>query len=307
MKQKLFLFIIILFTTVRAFADSFAPEADTFLWRISKANQPTSYLIGTMHIAPKHTVLPQHFQAALLQSKQILMESRQDEDNPQAILQTLRLMRDNKTLGENIGVARVQKMRELITGSGIEEILPMINKDSHIAPWLVWYYSEFALTPHYFSGDAGIDSQLEKLAQSQHIPVNSLERNEPIFLMQTIPNDVITRSLDIRFQHADIARGEMEKSWRWYAAGQARKIWAHDMSDEAFRYAATPQDVPFLKDFLNDKLLRQRNQNWLPTIKQTLPKQSTTIAVGGLHLFGEYGLIRLLRQAGYTVEPVLPN
>ena len=51
-------------------------------------------------------------------------------------------------------------------------------------------------------------------------------------------------------------------------------------------------------------LLKDRNENWVPNIIKNIRKQDCFIAVGALHLAGENGLIRLLRQEGYTLSPV---
>ena len=48
----------------------------------------------------------------------------------------------------------------------------------------------------------------------------------------------------------------------------------------------------------------KRNRNWMEKIEMTLPVQSVLIAVGAAHLLGPEGLIQLLRDRGYTVEPV---
>ena len=48
----------------------------------------------------------------------------------------------------------------------------------------------------------------------------------------------------------------------------------------------------------------ERNRNWMEKIEMTLPVQSVLIAVGAAHLLGPQGLIQLLRDSGYTVEPV---
>ncbi|HEX4875048.1 MAG TPA: TraB/GumN family protein [Chitinophagaceae bacterium] len=54
-----------------------------------------------------------------------------------------------------------------------------------------------------------------------------------------------------------------------------------------------------------DYLIQQRNLNWMKQLPQLMKKQSQFIAVGALHLAGENGLVKLLREAGYTVTPVL--
>jgi uncharacterized protein YbaP (TraB family) len=39
-------------------------------------------------------------------------------------------------------------------------------------------------------------------------------------------------------------------------------------------------------------------------MKELLPKQTTLFVVGAGHLPGEFGMINLLREAGYKVKPV---
>lgn len=47
-----------------------------------------------------------------------------------------------------------------------------------------------------------------------------------------------------------------------------------------------------------------RNRDWMKHIPTYIKNKSTFIAVGAAHLPGEEGLIQLLRNAGYTVEPM---
>ena len=53
-----------------------------------------------------------------------------------------------------------------------------------------------------------------------------------------------------------------------------------------------------------ERLAYKRNRQWMDKITMTLPVQSVLVAVGAAHLVGEQGLIKLLRDRGYTVEPV---
>ena len=45
----------------------------------------------------------------------------------------------------------------------------------------------------------------------------------------------------------------------------------------------------------------------MPKLEKLLSERANTVAVGAAHLFGEHGLIALLRQQGYTVEPIMPK
>lgn len=53
-----------------------------------------------------------------------------------------------------------------------------------------------------------------------------------------------------------------------------------------------------------DSLLKDRNLAWIEKLPEIMKTESTFIAVGCLHLVGEFGLINLLREAGYEVEPI---
>lgn len=53
-----------------------------------------------------------------------------------------------------------------------------------------------------------------------------------------------------------------------------------------------------------DKLLDNRNKNWISKIEEFSQKQPTFYGVGAAHLAGQNGVIMLLRKAGYTVKAV---
>lgn len=56
-------------------------------------------------------------------------------------------------------------------------------------------------------------------------------------------------------------------------------------------------------DFM-ERTVYGRNRDWVEKMKDIMAEGSTFFAVGAAHLPGEKGVLALLRQAGYTVEPV---
>ena len=60
-----------------------------------------------------------------------------------------------------------------------------------------------------------------------------------------------------------------------------------------------------MMDYQNEHLLRERNEAWIPVIKENIAKRPCLIAVGCRHLLSADGLIAMLRREGYTVEPVV--
>ena len=73
------------------------------------------------------------------------------------------------------------------------------------------------------------------------------------------------------------------------------------------------QNIAELFDMMSDyeevsnvqtDLLDDRNTAWIPKIEDQIAKEPTFIAVGAAHLFGEKGVIQLLKDAGYTLKPL---
>ena len=60
-----------------------------------------------------------------------------------------------------------------------------------------------------------------------------------------------------------------------------------------------------MNDYQNEHLLRERNEAWIPVIKENIAKRPCLIAVGCRHLLSGDGLIAMLRREGYRVEPVM--
>jgi len=52
------------------------------------------------------------------------------------------------------------------------------------------------------------------------------------------------------------------------------------------------------------RLIDNRNKTWVNTLLNILPQKSVIVCVGALHLPGNNGLIKLLRNQGYIVTPI---
>ena len=74
------------------------------------------------------------------------------------------------------------------------------------------------------------------------------------------------------------------------------------------------EDIDGLFQMMNDEgmmrdyrelILDDRNEDWLGKLIESMNSQSLFVAVGAGHLGGKNGLISLLRQAGYQVEPIV--
>lgn len=64
-------------------------------------------------------------------------------------------------------------------------------------------------------------------------------------------------------------------------------------------------DTSYLE--FSEILLKKRNEKWIPKIELFIKAKSTFIAVGAAHLGGQYGVLNLLKEKGYNVEPIFFN
>ena len=73
------------------------------------------------------------------------------------------------------------------------------------------------------------------------------------------------------------------------------------------------QDRPLMKTFgrlvrrkpaLAERLLFRRNEAWIERLERWLGDGRMFVAAGTFHMFGERGLVALLRARGYRVERV---
>lgn len=53
-----------------------------------------------------------------------------------------------------------------------------------------------------------------------------------------------------------------------------------------------------------DALIYDRNRNWVEKLVKIMPERTALVCVGAGHLPGDQGLLQLLRDRGYTVEPM---
>lgn len=53
-----------------------------------------------------------------------------------------------------------------------------------------------------------------------------------------------------------------------------------------------------------DALIYDRNRNWVPKLMAIMPERACLVCVGAGHLVGDQGVLQLLRDEGYIVEPM---
>ncbi|OXA81822.1 hypothetical protein SAMN05444397_105337 [Flavobacterium aquidurense] len=67
--------------------------------------------------------------------------------------------------------------------------------------------------------------------------------------------------------------------------------------------ASTAADIMTAK--AKKYMLDERNSKWVEVLPELMKKESLFVGVGAAHLGGEFGVINLLRKAGYIVKPIM--
>lgn len=270
---------------------SFNTHARTSLWKISHGDH-TVFLGGTIHVLTRQQYpLPLPFTRAYRESARIVFETdiSQSKD-PLFFLQLKQQLSytDGKTLSSDINNDTLKSLQDYCTQAGI----PYNNLTFLKAPLVSLMLTAFELqklgidaegVDQYFYDKAVNDSkqidELESLQDQLRFIRDMGKGNEDALIMSTIKENI---------KLSKVMR-KMTLAWRSGETLTLEKDFIKPMKKEF------PQ--------IYREMLVDRNNNWLPKIRQYLTTPETELVlVGALHLTGDDGLIHQLRQSGYIVE-----
>ena len=272
---------------------------NTLLWKLSGKGIKTSYLYGTIHLIPENDFfLNKASLSAFNKTKQLVMEMDMSNQMMMALeMMTLSPMKDNKTLRDILSeedFALVQHYFEKEATSLEIKALPfkMINTwKPMISQTLLYQEMIKGKTKSY-------EMELLEMAKKQKMTLGGLETvadQMGVFDMISYEDQAAALVATIKSlqNKEDNSSTEFEQIVNLYKAQDIEGM--IEASKDEFAKA----------DNMEDELLIKRNKNWIPLIPKFAKEKSTFFAVGAAHLGGPYGIIRLLRQAGYKVEPIL--
>ena len=242
-----------------------------FLWKAHKGGDVV-WLYGTIHDAGMEAV-PAVARDAMEKSVRLLTE-----------------------LGDvKPDVDEFRKHARIASGPGIDQQLPTNDwwdlrdtlrgkiKEADLARAKPWY--AMSLLTGYMAPSQGpsMDVLLAKRAGELAMPVEYLETwEEQLAALESI---VTVDDLREAIQARDTMRCDMTRMLAAYNAGDI-------VTMEALLVVPRTRDV----------LLTARNKKWLPQIEKQFAHGGAFVAVGLGHMLGEQGLVKLLQDAGYTVE-----
>jgi uncharacterized protein YbaP (TraB family) len=281
------------FTAANSQSGKLKPLEKSLLWEISgNGLAKPSYLYGTIHMICKDdAALGDSLVAAIERTDRVYFEV--DMDNLMEMLTALKdfKMKDDTTLADLLSKEDYETVKEYMESKST--ILPFSKLETY-KPMLA---SSLLM-------ESGIGCE-ESVAMEQLILEVAKKNKKRVEGLETMSYQAsIFDSIPYKLQAEQLLK---------YVKDGGNQPGADKQFEEMIE-AYKAQDIEKLGQFIatedgglgnyEDILIFHRNRNWVEKLKAIMPGKSLTIAVGAGHLAGEKGVIKLLRQEGYTVRPI---
>jgi len=256
------------------------------LWEVSgNGLKQTSFLYGTLHVAPKNEFyLNPKVNETLKQCDVLALEVVVKLKDAMAIAPMM-VLENGKTIEDYMSPEDFARFKAYCLNT-VKMKEKRFNRYLRLKPF--WITSD--LLVQQLGKIKAVEKELEKLAKKNKVSVVGLESIS--FQMETING----MSIDDGFKQMMRDLGnELTEYRRLLAEYQKENLGALlDMVQKS------EVDTPgFTELFLNI-----RNRNWIPVIEEMIREKRAFIAVGAAHLPGEEGVVQLLKNQGYEVAPV---
>ena len=273
--------------------ESIIPTEKSLAWKISgKGLKKPSYLYGTIHMIPKSEFeLPGAIREGLDNVERVTFEIDMKEMTnivSQMGLITKSFMAGGKTLkdllnAEDYALVKAKMAEKGLPGGMFERMKPM-------------FLSTLFSSEEEEGGAENITSvemELYKMSKRRKLESGGLETAAyQMAVFDSIPYTVQAKMLVDGLRSMDsIVTGasQLDDMLRMYREQDITAMQAMISEDSGMGQ-------------YEDILLKKRNQNWIPVMSRMMADKPTLFAVGAGHLGGEYGVVALLRRAGYRVE-----
>ena len=262
-----------------------------FLWKVEGPGASTAYLLGSLHVlTPDYYPLSPTIDRAFASSRTLVEEADLDEmRDPTQMMSAMAkaMLTDGRSLDQLVSSATYAELERRAAAVG----LPMAALQ-RMKPWLVALVlmapslqaaglsAEYGVDKHFFdrAKEAGMKRQaFETLAYQ-------LDRFDQ--LSPKLQEDMLTSTM----AELDTYASKLQDLARAWAAGDVAALEKELLS----AFDKSPE--------IYNRLLVERNRNWLPQVDSCLKENAGCfIVVGAAHLVGPDGLPTLLAKRGYRV------
>ncbi len=268
------------------------------LWKVTGngAKEP-SYLFGTHHVAPVTMLTEVEGTMPALESVQTVMGEVDMISSPeqmQQIAMAYAVAPADSTLSKVLSpeqIARVDSILGKYSGGQLKCAMLDMLKPAMVSTQLAMLQTMTAFPG--FNPQEQLDQNIQSVASANGKKIEGLESIESQFKL--LMGNPISEQVKALLESIDKDGESIEKAQKLadaYVNQDLKTIQELVIDSEDME----PEDL--------ERLITNRNLNWVETLSAKIPQESVFVAVGVGHFIGEKGLINLLRQKGFTVEPV---
>ena len=280
--------VLFFFLLINLFTVSSQEKYQSLLWKIEgNGLSKASYLYGTMHVSSKIAFnLGDEFFEALSSADAVALET-----NPEVWLDFYRgddLMKASQLIDNRRNQFSSYRFYENFTSVpkyDLERFQQFLGPQDRILNQLLY---RFNYGEENYEETTYLDMFLFQSARKEGKPVFSLEDfMESFFLARrsALPDE--KEKDDNSFQSQRMSQQELQTAYLERNLDLMDSMITENFSNNYRKY-----------------LLDIRNQNMVNALDSLMPKMSIFSGVGAAHLAGENGMIEMLREKGYTVNPV---
>ena len=288
--------------------------ATPLFYKVTAPNGHILWLIGTIHVGDERTAhLPQEIYDALLSSDAIAVEidvtnfeeRLEADDDLMDAYQDATYYSDNSSPFDHLEDDVAEKLELAIKKYGGDiRANWLCYKVASMTSLLEQMMLELGRLQTY---DRGVDNQLVEMAKANGIEVWDVEDYaEHISLLgnfsEKLQELMLEETLDYRRYASNMGTDELFEAW---CRGDEAELTAEEEEEEEDE-ELTPEEQALVDEY-NEGMMRKRNAEMVEKAQEYLAGDKTVFfAVGLAHLLDEEnGLLKCLREGGYTVEQVV--
>lgn len=272
------------------------------LWKISgNGLEKPSYLFGTHHLAPHHILDSiKGWEAAFNATTQVVGEldiAKTQTSAAMQLMQQYMMMTGEKDTKDLFTPEDYEMVNTFVKGNlGFDmAIMPKLKPAFITNNIVVLLFMKHV--PNYNPQDQ-LDTFFQARALEKNMSVAELETLNFQFdlLFNSTSAERQAEILTCMLSDLDRTIEKAKEMTDIYMRQDLEGIWEISTRKDGTACDSTPAELAAITD--------DRNVVWMEKIPAFMSEQPTFIVVGALHLVGEKGLINLLKEAGYTLEPV---
>lgn len=279
--------LLFLLTIVASYSNA-QVQKNALLWEVkSKDSKTISYLYGTMHLMDAELFfLPKKLEKTLLKADLLCMEIASINPNlsPDALFMKDRLIKD---------LFNKNQMDSIYHWAGKTMLMNKEQFDKNFEKAKPFLLMQFILQASLPTDSKSFEKEFEALADNKKMVMKGLETVD----QQLNLFDGFTDKEQVEMVMSTLRNEEKSKQ----SFEEMQQIYLTQNLDSLYTFMKKDSDSPIgnSRAFLED-----RNQNWIPIMKEMMKNKSVFFAVGAAHLAGPEGVIELLIKDGYELTPV---